>query len=132
MSITLSDTAADRVRRFLDARGHGSGLRLAVKKTGCSGFAYVVDLADEVGEADRVFESNGIPVIVDPDTLPMVDGTHIDFKRDGPERDVHLRQSQREESVRLRRELRSLNPRNAAGHAAAAAHDPGGVRDRAP
>ena len=83
MSITLSDTASDRVRRFLDARGHGTGLRLAVKKTGCSGFAYVVDLADEIRETDRVFESNGIPVIVDAGTLPMVDGTHIDFKRDG-------------------------------------------------
>ena len=83
MSITLSDTASDRVRRFLDARGHGTGLRLAVKKTGCSGFAYVVDLADEIRETDRVFESNGIPVIVDSGTLPMVDGTHIDFKRDG-------------------------------------------------
>ena len=83
MSITLSETAADRVRRFLDARGHGKGLRLGVKKTGCSGFAYVVDLEDEVGSGDNVFESNGIPVIVDSDTLPMVDGTHIDFARDG-------------------------------------------------
>ena len=83
MSITLSETAADRVRRFLDARGHGTGLRLAVKKTGCSGFAYVVDLEDEIGSGDCVFESNGIPVIVDSDTLPMVDGTHIDFAREG-------------------------------------------------
>ena len=83
MPITLSETAADRVRRFLGARGHGRGLRLAVKRTGCSGFAYVVDLEDEVGESDRVFESNGIPVIVDRDTLPMVDGTHIDFAREG-------------------------------------------------
>ena len=83
MPITLSDTAAERVRRFLDARGHGMGLRLAVKKTGCSGFAYVVDLEDEARTDDSVFESNGIPVIVDPDTLPMVDGTHIDFAREG-------------------------------------------------
>ena len=83
MSITLSDTAADRVRRFLDARGHGLGLRLAVKKTGCSGFAYVVDLEDTIDEGDRVFESNGVSVIVDPGTLPMVDGTHIDFAREG-------------------------------------------------
>jgi len=83
MPITLSDTAAERVRRFLDARGGGAGLRLAVKKTGCSGFAYVVDLEDAVDENDRIFESNGIPVIVDPKILPMVDGTHIDFERDG-------------------------------------------------
>ena len=83
MPITLSNTAADRVRRFLAARGHGTGLRLAVKKTGCSGFAYVVDLEDTIGEGDRVFESNGVSVIVDPGTLPMVDGTHIDFAREG-------------------------------------------------
>ena len=83
MSITLSDTAADRVRRFLGARGRGIGLRLAVKKTGCSGFAYVVDLEDEIGDEDRVFESNGVSVIVDPGSLPMVAGTHIDFAREG-------------------------------------------------
>ena len=83
MSITLSDTAAERVRRFLDMRGHGRGLRLAVKKTGCSGFAYVVDLEDEVADDDRVFESNGVSVIVDPRSLSMVEGTHIDFARDG-------------------------------------------------
>ena len=83
MSITLSDTAADRVRRFLHARGHGMGLRLAVKKTGCSGFAYVVDFEDEVADDDRVFESNGVSVIVDPRSLSMVAGTHIDFAREG-------------------------------------------------
>jgi iron-sulfur cluster assembly protein len=83
MPITLSDNAAERVRRFLDARGRGAGLRLAVKKTGCSGFAYVVDLEDVIGDDDRVFESNGIPVIVDLGTLPMVDGTHIDFAHVG-------------------------------------------------
>ena len=83
MSITLSDTAAERVRRFIDMRGQGGGLRLAVKKTGCSGFAYVVDLEDEVAADDRVFESNGVSVIVDPRSLPMVEGTHIDFARDG-------------------------------------------------
>ena len=83
MSVTLSDTAAERVRRFLDASGHGRGLRLAVKKTGCSGFAYVVDLEDEIADDDRVFESNGVSIIVDPRSLPMVEGTHIDFARDG-------------------------------------------------
>ena len=83
MSVTLSDTAAERVRRFLDASGYGRGLRLAVKKTGCSGFAYVVDLEDEIADDDRVFESNGVSIIVDPRSLPMVEGTHIDFARDG-------------------------------------------------
>ncbi|WP_025771626.1 HesB/IscA family protein [Thioalkalivibrio sp. HK1] len=82
MSITLSENAARRVHRFLADRSD-AGLRLAVKRTGCSGFAYVVDLDDRIGEGDRVFESMGIKVIVDPQSLPMIDGTHIDFAQDG-------------------------------------------------
>ncbi len=82
MPITLSETAARRVHRFIGGRDD-TGLRLAVKKTGCSGFAYVVDLEDRIDEDDRVFESMGVRVIVDPKSLPMVDGTHIDFAHDG-------------------------------------------------
>ncbi|MBF2760337.1 MAG: iron-sulfur cluster assembly accessory protein [Ectothiorhodospiraceae bacterium AqS1] len=82
MSITLSENAAGRVHRFLEGRSD-AGLRLAVKRTGCSGFAYVVDLEDRIKEDDRVFESMGVRVIVDPKSLPMVDGTHIDFAQDG-------------------------------------------------
>ncbi len=83
MAITLTPSAADRVRHFITARGQGLGLRLGVRKTGCSGFAYVVNYADEIRDEDRVFESEGVKVIVDPDSLPLVDGTEIDFVRHG-------------------------------------------------
>lgn len=83
MSVSLTASAADRVRSFLASRGRGVGLRLAVKKTGCSGFAYVVNYADDVGQGDAVFESAGVKVIVDPDSLRYVDGTEIDFVREG-------------------------------------------------
>jgi iron-sulfur cluster assembly protein len=83
MTVSLTQSAADRVRSFLESRGRGVGLRLGVKKTGCSGFAYVVNYADEVGAADVVFEDRGVRVIVDADSLRYVDGTEIDFVRQG-------------------------------------------------
>lgn len=83
MAISLTASAADRVRDFLSRRGTGIGLRLGVKKTGCSGFAYVVNYADELSEGDTVFESGGVKVIVDGNALELVDGTIIDFVRDG-------------------------------------------------
>lgn len=83
MSVSLTPAAAERVRSFIAKRGHGVGLRLGVKKTGCSGFAYVVSYADEVGPADAVFEVQGVKVIVDSDSLRYVDGTEIDFARHG-------------------------------------------------
>ncbi len=83
MSISLTSAAADRVRSFLTRRGHGVGLRLAVKKTGCSGFAYVVNYADDVGANDVVFEEQGVKVIVDRDSLGFIDGTEVDFVKQG-------------------------------------------------
>jgi len=83
MAISLTVPAADRVRTFLQTRGKGVGLRLGVKKTGCSGFAYVVSYADEVGAGDVVFDAAGVKVIVDSDALRYVDGTQIDFVREG-------------------------------------------------
>jgi len=83
MTVSLTESAAERVRSFLETRGRGVGLRLGVKKTGCSGFAYVVNYADEVGAADVVFEDRGVRVIVDADSLRYVDGTEIDFVRQG-------------------------------------------------
>jgi iron-sulfur cluster assembly protein len=83
MTVSLTQSAADRVRSFLESRGRGVGLRLGVKKTGCSGFAYVVNYADEVGAADVVFEDRGVRVIVDAESLRYVDGTEIDFVRQG-------------------------------------------------
>lgn len=83
MSISLTPAAADRVRTFLDRRGHGVGLRLGVKKTGCSGFAYVVNYADDLGTNDIVFEDRGVKVIVDKDSLGFIDGTEVDFVKQG-------------------------------------------------
>jgi iron-sulfur cluster assembly protein len=83
MSISLTSAAADRVRSFLGRRGHGVGLRLSVKKTGCSGFAYVVNYADEIGAEDVVFEDQGVKVIVDRASLALLDGTEVDFVKQG-------------------------------------------------
>jgi len=81
MAVELTESAAQHVSQMLAKRGAGLGLRLGTKKAGCSGFAYVVDYADEIGDNDAVFESHGVKVIVDRDSLPLVDGTVIDFVR---------------------------------------------------
>ena len=83
MSVTLTEAAAHRVRDFLEKRGGGVGMRFGVRKSGCSGFAYVVDFADEVETNDEIYESNGVNVVVDGKSLPFVDGTEIDFRREG-------------------------------------------------
>jgi len=83
MSVTLSESAAERVRSFLANRGRGLGLRLGIKKTGCSGYAYVVNYAEAIEAGDVVFEDRGVKIVVDGDSLPFVDGTEIDFVRQG-------------------------------------------------
>ena len=81
--ITLTDKAAQHVSRYLTRRGKGVGLRVGVKTTGCSGLAYKLEYADEIAAEDHVFESNGVKVIVDPKSLPYIDGTELDFAREG-------------------------------------------------
>ncbi len=83
MAISLTDSAADRVRTHLLKRGAGLGLRVGIKKTGCSGFAYVVNYADEILPDDAVFEASGVKVIVDRDSLSLIDGTIVDFVKEG-------------------------------------------------
>ena len=83
MAISLTQSAAERVRSFLAARGHGMGLRLGVRKTGCSGFAYVINYADDSRPEDVVFEHQGVKVFVDPASLPLIDGTEVDFVKQG-------------------------------------------------
>ena len=83
MSITLTQTAADRINSFLDNRGKGVGLRLGVKTSGCSGMAYVIEFADEVGAEDEVFEDKGVKVLVDPKSLIYLDGTELDYAKEG-------------------------------------------------
>ena len=83
MAITLTDSAAERVRTYIDKRGKGIGLRLGVTLTGCSGYSYVINYADEIADSDVVFEDKGITVIVDPDALKLIDGTEVDFVKNG-------------------------------------------------
>ncbi len=81
-AITLTEAAADRVAHFLADQG-GVGLRVGVRRTGCSGWAYDVGLAESVDEGDTVFEDRGIRIVVDQDALPLVAGTCIDFAQQG-------------------------------------------------
>ncbi|MGM0594556.1 MAG: iron-sulfur cluster assembly protein IscA [Pseudomonadota bacterium] len=83
MPVTLTEKAAERVKNFLDSRGKGEGLRLGVRTSGCSGMAYVLEFADDVEEDDQVFESNGVKVIIDNKSLVYLDGTEVDFAKEG-------------------------------------------------
>ena len=83
MAITFTENAAKRIRSQLAQRGRGLGLRLGVKKVGCSGFAYTFDFADEVRAGDSAFEAHDATVVVDADSLRFVDGARLDFVKDG-------------------------------------------------
>jgi iron-sulfur cluster assembly protein len=83
MAITLTQAAADRVEKFLTNRGKGIGLRLGVKTTGCSGMAYTLEFVDDTLPEDLSFESHGVKVIVDPRSLVYLDGTELDFTKEG-------------------------------------------------
>ena len=83
MAITLTENAARQIRRSLAKRGKGVGLRLGIKKVGCSGLAYTFDYADDVGAEDALFESHDAKVIVDKEALQYLDGATLDFKREG-------------------------------------------------
>src|SRR5512134_390542 len=83
MAITLTKNAAKQIKTQLARRGRGMGLRVGVKKVGCSGFAYTFDYADEVRDGDQVFESHDATVVVAADTLPFLDGSRLDFVKDG-------------------------------------------------
>ena len=83
MAITLTENAADHVSGYLSKRGKGVGLRLGVRTTGCSGMAYKIEFADEVNPDDVEFDSHGVKVLVDPKSLPYIDGTELDYTREG-------------------------------------------------
>ena len=83
MAITLSESAARHIENQLAKRGRGVGLRLGVKRVGCSGLAYTMDYADQVGDDDVIFESYAAKVVVDRSALAYLDGTQIDFRREG-------------------------------------------------
>jgi len=83
MAITLTERAAERARQYLAKRAPDAALRLGVKPTGCSGNAYVVEYAEAVGPEDRVFESDGVRIVVDQKSLALLDGTEVDYARSG-------------------------------------------------
>jgi len=83
MAITLTPNAANHVQRSISKRGKGVGLRLGVRTSGCSGLAYKLEFADQVNPGDVEFESHGVKVVVDPKSLQYIDGTELDYTREG-------------------------------------------------
>lgn len=81
--ITLTENAATHVRKFLAKRGKGIGLRVGVRTSGCSGMAYTLEFVDEANAEDQQFESHGVKVLVDPKSLSYLDGTELDYVREG-------------------------------------------------
>ncbi len=83
MSITLTEAAARHIAGFIESRGAGVGIRLGVRTSGCSGMAYVLEFADKVESDDHVFEGHGVKVLVDPKSLLYLEGTELDYTREG-------------------------------------------------
>ena len=83
MPITLTESAAKHIQQQLEKRGRGLAFRVGIKKTGCSGFSYTFDYADEIKSDDRLFESYKTKIVVDTDSLPYLDGSRIDFAKEG-------------------------------------------------
>lgn len=83
MAVTLSESAARHVSNFIAKRGKGFGIRLGVKTSGCSGMAYKLEFVDQTEDEDEVFESHGVKVVIDPKSLAYLDGTELDFVKEG-------------------------------------------------
>lgn len=83
MAISMTESAAQHVRNFLTKRGKGVGLRLGVRTSGCSGMAYKLEFADEIAGDDLTFDSHGVTLLVDPKSLPYIDGMVLDYTREG-------------------------------------------------
>lgn len=83
MAITITEAAAQRARAFLEQRGKGVGIRLGVKTTGCSGLAYVMEFVDDVEDTDTIIEDKGVSIVIDGKSLVYLDGTEIDFVKEG-------------------------------------------------
>lgn len=83
MAITMTDAAVQHVARYLEKRGHGFGIRLGVRTSGCSGMAYVLEFVDEKQAEDQIFETQGVRVVIDPKSLLYLDGTELDFAKEG-------------------------------------------------
>lgn len=83
MAITLTSTAVERIKAFMEQRGKGEGVRLAVRPSGCSGMAYVIEFADMLEETDMVFEEDGARLVVDKKSMIYLDGTELDYTKEG-------------------------------------------------
>ncbi len=83
MALTLTEKAAKHIQKSINTRGKGVGLRLGIRTSGCSGMAYVLEFADEINADDQIFESQGIKILVDPKSLVHIDGTELDYVREG-------------------------------------------------
>ncbi|MGF1680551.1 iron-sulfur cluster assembly protein IscA [Photobacterium makurazakiensis] len=83
MAISITEAAASRVAAFLENRGKGLGLRLGVRTSGCSGMAYIIEFVDQLDEGDQVFEENGVKIIIDAKSLVYLEGTELDFAKEG-------------------------------------------------
>ena len=83
MAVTLTEKAATHVQNYIAKRGRGVALRIGVRTSGCSGFAYKLEFADAVNPEDHQFESHGVKVVVDPKSLPFLEGTQLDYTREG-------------------------------------------------
>ena len=81
--ITITENAADHIRKFLTKRGKGEGIRIGVKTSGCSGMAYTLEFVDEIQPDDQVFEQDGVKVFIDPNSMVYLDGTQVDFAKEG-------------------------------------------------
>ena len=97
MAVTLTEAAAAHVQRFLTRRGKGIGLRLGVKTSGCSGLAYQLEFADAINEDDQCWESFGVKVIVDAKSLPYIDGTELDYVKQGLQEGFQYKNPQEKE-----------------------------------
>lgn len=83
MAITMTEAAAQHIRRQLAQRGKGLGIRLGVRTSGCSGMAYVLEFVDDAGEGDTAFDKDGVKIFVDPKSMVYLDGTELDFVKEG-------------------------------------------------
>lgn len=83
MSITMTEAAANHISRYLEQRGSGDAIRLGVRTSGCSGMAYVLEFVDEVASEDAVIEDRGVRIVIDPKSLLYLDGTELDFVKEG-------------------------------------------------
>ena len=108
MAVTLSEKAAKHVANYLAKRGKGVGLKLGVRTSGCSGMAYKLEFVDQIDTDDVASESHGIKVLIDAKSPPYLDGTELDYAREGFERRVQVQQPECQGSVRLRRIFQRL------------------------